>query len=48
MRDNRKVGKISDFYHKNYQALKSIIKTKLDNLGFENLSYIDELKESFT
>ena len=48
MKDNKKVGKLSNFYHKNYQALKSNIKTKLDNLGFENFSYIDELKESFT
>jgi hypothetical protein len=48
MRDNKKVGKISDFYHKNYKALKSNIETKLDNLGFENFSYTDEFKESFT
>lgn len=48
MKDNKKVGKISDFYHKNYQALKSTIETKLQNLGFENFSYSDELKESFT
>ena len=44
----KKIGKLSDFYHKNYSDLKEIIKTKIKDLGFEKFSYIDELKESFS
>ena len=45
---NKKIGKISDFYHKNYSDLKEIVKTKIKDLGFEKFNYIDELKESFS
>ena len=48
MQSDKKVGKISDFYHKNYLDLKEMVKTKIKDLGFENFSYIDELKESFS
>ena len=48
IKGNNKVGKISDFYHKNYLELKMEISSKLDNLGFEKFSYKDELKETFS
>jgi hypothetical protein len=48
IKDNKKVGKISDFYHKNYLDLKTEISSKLDDLGFEKFSYKDELKETFS
>jgi len=48
MQGYKKIGKISDFYHKNYLDLKGLIKTKIKDLGFENFSYIDEIKESFS
>ena len=44
---DKKIGKISDFYHKNYYKLKEELKTKLKDLGVEKFSYIDELKEIF-
>ena len=47
IKDNKKVGKISDFYHKNYLELKKEIATKLNDLGFEKFSYKDEIKETF-
>lgn len=48
IKDNKKVGKISDFYHKNYLELKTEISSKLDDLGIEKFSYKDELKETFS
>ena len=48
MQSDKKVGKISDFYHKNNLDLKEMVKTKIKDLGFENFSYIEELKESFS
>ena len=48
IKDNKKVGKISDFYHKNYLELKTEISYKLDDLGFEKFSYKDELRETFS
>ena len=48
IKNNSKVGKISDFYHKNYLELKKEISSKLDDLGFEKFSYKDELKETFS
>ena len=47
MQDQKKVIKISDFYHKNYQELKEQVKLKTVDLGFEKFSYMDELKETF-
>lgn len=48
MQDDKKVIKISDFYHKNYSEIKEQVRLKTTDLGFENFSYIDELKEIFT
>ncbi len=47
LKDGKKVGKLSDFYHKNYIEIKEEIKTKLTDLGLEQFSYIDEIKEIF-
>lgn len=47
IKDGRKVGKLSDFYHKNYIDIKEEVKTKLTDLGVEKFSYIDEIKEIF-
>ncbi len=47
MQNGKKIGKISDFYHKNYLDMKAEIESKLKNLGFEKFSYVDELKEIF-
>jgi hypothetical protein len=44
---NRKVIKISEAYHKNYDALKAVIQTKTNNLGYEDFSFLSELKEIF-
>jgi hypothetical protein len=48
MKGNRKIGKISDFYHKNYDTLKKKIATLIIDLGYEEFNYWDELKESFS
>lgn len=48
MQRDKKIGKLSDFYHKNYSSLKKEIKANLKDLGFEEFSYWDELKETFT
>lgn len=48
IKNNKKIGKISDYYHKNYSELKSVITSKLEDLGYEKFSYIDELKEIFS
>ena len=47
IKDNRKIIKISEAYHKNYDELKNIIKLNLKDLGEIKFSYIDELKEIF-
>ena len=44
----RKIGKLSDAYHKNYDLLKPIVATKLQYLGFEKFSFLNEIKESFS
>ena len=48
IKDNKKLVKISDYYHKNFLELKKEITTKLEDLGFEKFSYMDELKEIFS
>ena len=48
IKDKKKIGKISDFYHKNYMEMKKEVISKLDNLGFEKFSYTNELKETFS
>lgn len=42
-----KIIKISQFYHKNYFEIKSEIQKNIKNLGYEKLSYKDEFKEIF-
>lgn len=48
IKDEKKIVKISQFYHKNYFKLKNEIQGKLKYLGYENFSFLDELKETFT
>jgi len=45
--NGKKIAKISEFYHGNYDEIKQYVKTKYKNLGFEQFSYLDELKEIF-
>lgn len=47
VKDNKKIIKISQAYHKNYFELKDKISIHLKNLGEIEFSYIDELKEIF-
>ena len=47
IKDNRKVIKISEAYHRNYAELKNRIGTNSKDLGEIKFSYIDELKEMF-
>ncbi|MFC5683828.1 hypothetical protein ACYE2N_01675 [Flavobacterium sp. MAHUQ-51] len=47
VKDDVKIIKISEAYHKNYSDLKDIISAKLKDLGEIQFSYIDELKEIF-
>ncbi len=48
MQGDRKIAKISNFYHKNYDSLKEALKGKVKDLGFEKFRYLDEFKEIFT
>jgi hypothetical protein len=46
---NKKVVKLSEYYHKNYAELKQmIIDQDFKSLGFENHSSINEIKEIFS
>ncbi|MEO8150150.1 MAG: hypothetical protein ABI723_21125 [Bacteroidia bacterium] len=47
MHKDKKVIKISQFYHRNYSELKQIIATKTKNLGDEPFSLLDEFLEVF-
>ena len=47
MKEENKIIKISETYHKNYEELKHEISKHAKDLGFENFSYLDELKEIF-
>lgn len=46
--NNKKIIKISEFYHSNYLEVKDFVKANFKSLGFDELSYIDEFKEIFT
>lgn len=46
--NNKKIIKISEFYHSNYGELKAFVKANFNNLGYERFSFIDEFKEIFT
>jgi hypothetical protein len=49
MSSDKKVIKLSEYYHRNYTELKEyIINRGIKNLGFERFSYIKELKEIFS
>ena len=47
LKDSRKIAKISEFYHSNYYDLKAFLEKKLTDLGFEEFSLLNEVKESF-
>jgi hypothetical protein len=45
---DRKVIKLSAFYHRNYTDLKEVIVSRSKDLGVESFSFIDEFIELFT
>ena len=47
MSGNKKLVKLSQFYHQNYPQLKKAIAGKLKHLGHEKFRFVDELKEIF-
>jgi hypothetical protein len=47
IKDDKKIIKISEAYHKNYFDLKENISTHLKDLGEIQFSYLDEFKEVF-
>ena len=47
-KNNKKIIKLSEFYHKNYFDLKSKIEGEIKYLGYEPFSFINELKEIFS
>jgi hypothetical protein len=46
-KNNKKIIKISEFYHKNYLQLKNKIQLDFESLGYEQFSFLDEFKEIF-
>ena len=48
MENGKKVVKLSQFYHSNYEDLKQILSSKIQNLGQKRFSYLQEIKEIFT
>jgi len=49
MVDNRKIAKLSEYYHANYKDLKeSIVANNIKNLGFKPFSNREELKDIFS
>lgn len=46
-RNGKKIAKISEFYHRNYEDVKQYVSQKYKDLGYEKLSYIAEFKEMF-
>lgn len=48
IKGNNKIIKLSSFYHKNYNDLKTEIKSKLKYLGYEDFNYGKEIKEWFS
>lgn len=47
MKGNKKIAKISEQYHKNFNDLSSEIEKRYKNLGFINSNLISELKDMF-
>lgn len=48
MTGNKKIVKLSQFYHRNYTDLKQMLSENLTDLGFEYFNYNQEFKEIFT
>src|SRR5690606_32712707 len=46
-KNEKKIIKISEFHHSNYFLLKNEIEAKIEYLGYEPFSFIDEFKEIF-
>jgi len=44
---DKNIGKLSEFYHKNYDDLKADLRTHLKDLGYADFSYWKEVKEIF-
>jgi len=44
---DKKIVKISAYYHRNYLEIKKFLNHHIKNLGFEPFSLIDEIKEIF-
>ncbi|RYJ51585.1 hypothetical protein DR871_010340 [Flavobacterium petrolei] len=47
LKNGKRVGSISSFYHSNFEQLKSILKEKLIDLGERNPSFTGESSELF-
>jgi len=48
MNGDKKVIKLSEFYHKNFKELKQeVISQNVNDLGFERFNYLKEFKEIF-
>lgn len=48
IKNDKKVVKVSEFYHRNYHDLKSITHKNLKYKGFEKYNHLTEIKETFT
>lgn len=48
LENGKKVIKLSQFYHSNYDELKNVLTGKIRNLGQKEFSYFLEVKEIFT
>lgn len=48
MQGDKKIGKLSDLYHRNYSEMKKVLETKLRDLGNDKYNFLEEGKEIFT
>ena len=48
IKDKKKIVKLSEYYHANYDELKEEIQNMLNYLGREEFSYIDDFNEMFS
>jgi len=44
---DKNIGKLSEFYHRNYAEVKAELRTHLSDLGLVKFSYLKEMKEIF-
>ena len=44
---DKNVGKLSEFYHRNYAELKTELRSRIKDLGYVDFSYNKEFKEIF-